>query len=96
MIVHYGYLDGSGEYFISIDTAKCTGCGECLTACPAGVFELCREDPLDPFREEPVAVVRERERKKIGYTCGPCQSPTDRAPRACVRACRAGAISQSW
>ena len=58
MIANYGYKDGSGEFFISIDTDKCNGCGDCVKACPYGVFET-GEDPNDPFREKPVAIVTE-------------------------------------
>ena len=70
MLAHYGYKDGSGEYFIIIDTDKCDGCEECVTACPVGVFEV-GEDENDPFREEPVAKVSEDHRKKIKYSCAP-------------------------
>ena len=40
MLANYGYKDGSGEYFITIDTDRCTGCGDCVPVCPAGVLEL--------------------------------------------------------
>jgi hypothetical protein len=30
MIANYGYKDGSGEFFISIDTDCCDGCGRLL------------------------------------------------------------------
>ena len=49
MIANYGYMDGSGQYFIKIDSDKCDGCGDCVTACPAGVLEV-GEDENDPFR----------------------------------------------
>ena len=44
MIANYGYKDGSGEYFIAIDTDRCDGCGECAPACPAGVLEIILND----------------------------------------------------
>ena len=95
MIANYGYKDGSGEYFISIDTEKCDGCGECVKACPYGVLET-KEDPNDPLWEEPVAVVTEGERKKLKYTCGPCKPVTNRPPLPCAAACKAGALTHSW
>lgn len=72
MIANWGYQDGSGAYFITIDTDKCNGCGKCKEVCPQGVFEV-GEDPGDPLREELVAIVVEEHRKKIKYTCSPCK-----------------------
>ena len=47
MIANYGYKDGSGEYYISIDTDKCIGCAAeraCLAACPKSMFEIITDD----------------------------------------------------
>jgi len=96
MLANYGYSDASGSYFITIDTDKCDGCGDCVTACPVGMFEVFDEDPNDPLREEPVAVVIGEKKKKIRYECGPCKPLTDPPPLPCVEACKAGAISHSW
>jgi ferredoxin len=95
MIANYGYKDGSGDYFIAIDTDKCNGCGDCVEVCPAKVFKT-QEDANDPFREEPVAIVVEEERKKLKYTCAPCKPVSNRPPLPCVAACKQGAISHSW
>ena len=40
MITHYGYTDGSGEYYIVIDSDKCNGCGKCVQKCPQKALEL--------------------------------------------------------
>ena len=88
-------MDGSGQYFIKIDTEKCNGCKDCVAACPAGVLAV-GEDENDPFREEPVAKVTEDQRKKIKYSCGLCKPVTDRPPLPCVAACKPGAIEHSW
>ena len=95
MLANYGYKDGSGDYFITIDTDRCDGCGDCVPACPAAVLETA-EDPHDPFREEPVAIVGEGERNKIKYTCAPCKPGRERPPLPCVAACPRDAISHSW
>ena len=95
MIANYGYSDGSGDFFISIDTDKCDGCGACVEACPADVF-FTGEDPNDPFRDEPVASVKDEQRKKIKYACGPCKPVSDRPPLPCTAACEPGAIGHSW
>lgn len=72
MLANWGYQDGSGSYFITIDTDKCNGCGKCVEVCPQRVLEV-GEDPADPMREEPVAFVVEEHRKKLRFTCSPCK-----------------------
>jgi ferredoxin len=96
MLANYGYSDGSGEYFITIDTERCNGCGDCVEACPAKVFVVVEEDPNDPMREEPVAIVASNKIHKIKYECNPCKPSGHRSPLPCVQACEVGAISHSW
>ena len=96
MLANYGYQDGSGEFFITIDTDRCNGCGDCIPACPAMLFAVVDEDPHDPLREEPVTIVVDDKRKKLKYECNPCKPPSGRPPLPCVRACKAGAIRHSW
>ena len=40
MRANYGYTDGSGEWYITIDTNKCDGCRACAEACPEGCFAI--------------------------------------------------------
>ncbi len=94
MIANYGYKDGSGDWFLTIDSDKCNGCGKCVEACPANVLEV-GDDEFDPYRDEPVARVREEERKKLRYSCAPCRPGYDEIPAPCVLACESGAISHS-
>lgn len=73
MMANWGYQDGSGKYFITIDTDKCDGCGACVEACSQDVIEV-GEDPADPLRDEPVAFVGEEQRKKLKFACSPCKT----------------------
>jgi len=95
MKANYGYKDGSGEYFITVDTEKCTGCADCVSACPAGIFEVVA-DPFDPLAENDVAVVKEEHRNKLKYSCAPCKPTGERPPLPCIAACTPGAIEHSW
>ena len=95
MIANYGYKDGSGDFFIAIDTLRCDGCGDCVPACPSGVF-MVEEDPHDPLSDKSVATVVEPHRKKLKYSCAPCKPDHDRPPLPCVRACKPLAILHSW
>ena len=96
MIANYGYKDGSGSYFISIDTDKCDGCNACVEACPAGVLEV-MDDPNDPLSDNQVAIVTEAERKKLKYTCAPCKPVGNNRPtEPCIVACPKRAITHSW
>jgi Fe-S-cluster-containing hydrogenase component 2 len=95
MLANYGYKDGSGEFFITIDTDKCDGCEKCVPACPGGCFEV-TEDPHDPMREEPVAVINDDQRKKLKYVCAQCKPASQRPPLPCVEACPQDAITHSW
>ena len=91
MVIHYGYTDGSGKYYVSIDAEKCNSCAVCVEKCPQKILtmEIVMID-LD-FKE--AAAVIETERKKIKYTCAPCHEGKD-VP--CVRACEMGAIVATW
>jgi ferredoxin len=94
MIANYGFKDGSGDWFLAIDTDKCDGCGQCVAVCPVNALEV-GEDEYDPFREEPVARVKHDERKKLRYSCAPCRPGYGEEPAPCVAACVPGAISHS-
>ena len=93
MIVQYGYMDGSGQYFISIDTDKCATCSEygCIQACPQSVFEIITDD-----YDDRVCAVHEEHRKSLKYVCSPCKPVGGWRTLACLQACTAGAIQHSW
>jgi ferredoxin len=95
MIANFGYKDGSGEFFITIDTEKCNGCGDCIPVCPAGVLEI-RENEFDPLAEDEMAAVKEEHRKKIKYSCAPCKSKDSSSKEPCISVCEPNAITHSW
>ncbi|MEJ5327998.1 MAG: 4Fe-4S binding protein [Candidatus Bathyarchaeia archaeon] len=91
-MTHYGYSDGSGEYYIVIDSDKCSGCGDCVKACPQSALELATM--LIDLEDKTVAAVTEEHRRKIKYTCSPCKPESGKAP--CVLACAQDAIKCVW
>jgi ferredoxin len=96
MLANYGYNDGSGDFYITIDTDKCAGCGDCVKACPVRVLEMIT-DESDPFRELPAAAVTDEHRKKIKYSCAQCKPAGYKAAELpCVKSCLPGAIAHSW
>lgn len=91
MIANYGYEDGSGHYYIKIDTAKCAECSDkaCITACPAKLFVT----ELDDFDDE-VIIICENARNTLQTDCANCKS--DGNQELCKIACPADAIGFSW
>src|SRR4030042_6072384 len=94
MIANFGFKDGSGDWFVVIDTDKCNGCGKCVEVCPAKILEV-GPDEFDIFRETPVISVKHDERKKIRYSCAPCRPGYATELPPCVASCEPGAISPS-
>lgn len=97
MLANYGFKDGEGDFFITVDTDRCDGCRDCVPACPAGVLAV-GEDANDPLRDDPVAYVVENQRKKIKFTCNVCKPSAGYAisQLPCVRACPTDAITHLW
>jgi len=92
IITHYGYSDGSGEYYIIIDTEKCNGCSKCVEQCPQDALELITT--MVDLDDELVAAVKEEHRKRIKYTCSPCKPESRKTP--CMLACEHEAITCTW
>ncbi|MBI2957738.1 MAG: 4Fe-4S binding protein [Chloroflexi bacterium] len=90
MKANYGYADGSGEYFITIDTDVCDGCGECARVCPSSLFEVAPDD-----YDQVVARVKEKLTRSVGVLCPGYERCRDKVPD-CHAVCRVGAISHSW
>ncbi len=91
MEAFYGYSDGSGDYFIVIDTDKCDNCGECMTACPAQLFTTATDD-----YGKTVARVPEAMTKKIGYLCPGLERCRKQIQSPCHDVCHAQAIRLTW
>ncbi len=96
MLVHHGYSDGSGNYFITINSEKCDACGACINACPANVFCIFAEDENDPLNDRPVVSIDQEKRNKIKYECAQCKKCGKDSILPCLIACPIGAISHSW
>jgi len=94
MIANYGFDDGSGSYYISINTNKCGDCEEkgCIRVCPAGVLI----SEVNDWDEE-TAVVAGHMRNQIKTLCAGCK-PLNSRPELlpCQRACFFQAIEHSW
>lgn len=91
MLANYGYMDGSGTYYITIDTDKCDGCGDCVPACPKQMFMV---EPDD--YDEDKALIKEALRKEVSYLCAPCKPTAGPRELPCQTACKPGAIQHSW
>lgn len=90
-LANYGYADGSGEYYITVDTDKCDGCAECVKVCPSSIFEIITDD-----YDEEVVSIKEKNRKNIKYECAACKPISQRPELPCVKVCKPGAIKHSW
>jgi NAD-dependent dihydropyrimidine dehydrogenase PreA subunit len=90
-VANYGYTDGSGDYYLIVDTDKCDGCGKCVEACPQGVLEVEADD-----YDDLVVFVKEEHRKNLKYVCAACKPVSGPRDLKCQTACPTGAISHSW
>ncbi len=86
----YGYDDGSGVFYISIDGGLCNGCGKCVDVCPAKVLAM----NLD--HGHPVAEVKEAVRKKITLYCPGFEACNKQNLVNCHTICKEKAIEHSW
>lgn len=91
MIANYGYEDGSGHYYIKIDTSKCAECTDkgCVEKCPENLFVI----ELDDFDDE-VVVIREDSRNTLRTNCANCKANGEK--EICRQACKFDAIGFSW
>lgn len=101
---NYGYKDGAGTWYITVDTDVCDGCehiedgAECVNVCPANMWEL-KEDEFAIMGDgEMVAAIKEDYQNSVRYDCSPCKSPSGDGNEIgeCVKACPVDAISFSW
>lgn len=89
--IQYGYNDGTGDYYITVDMAQCNGCRECVSVCPAGIFEVIQEDG-----QKPKARIVESKRKKLAILCPGIQACSKSNNKTCQQICTKRAISLSW
>jgi len=93
VIANYGYRDGSGDYYITIDTDRCVECEGrwCVAACPESLFQIVTDD----YDDEVAIIVAER-RKMLKERCSGCKSAGGYTDPPCTTACRPGAVEHSW
>lgn len=92
MIANYGYQDGSGTYYISIDTDACMHCDKpCVAACPNSVFE-----PVVDDYDDAVVQVAQRHRHTLASDCALCKPSGGYVHLPCVDSCTSYALRHSW
>ena len=91
MLANYGYTDGSGSYYITIDTDLCNSCGDCAAACPQHIFGIAEDD----YGEES-AEVKDEFRKDLKYICTICKPASGWSSLPCLDSCQPQAIKHSW
>ena len=94
MIANYGYEDGSGSYYISIDTDKCSICPNrgCINGCPEEIFEM----EIDDWDNE-IALIKESTRNELKFICAECKPRSNCSELLpCQAACTLRAIAHSW
>lgn len=94
MIANYGFEDGSGTYYITINTDRCRECEGhgCVAGCGAGIFEL----EVDDWDDD-VATIKDDARNMLKSICADCKPLSGRPELLpCEEACRMRAIVHSW
>ncbi|HEY95932.1 MAG TPA: 4Fe-4S dicluster domain-containing protein [Dehalococcoidia bacterium] len=89
--VQYGYNDATGDYYITINSVKCDGCGECITACPSSIYEIASDE-----NGRSVAMVKETLRKKLSILCPGVGNCNGREKGNCQAVCPGQALTISW
>lgn len=85
----YGYSNGTGEYYITIDMRLCTGCGKCAEVCPARVLVM-------SGKQNSKAKVKEEVRKKLALLCPGFDICSRQHAVNCHSVCPTDAIRHSW
>lgn len=94
MIANYGYKDGSGEYYISINTDHCAACPvdhACTRACPKDMYEIVTDD-----YDDEMSWIKPQFRRSLPFECAICKPSSGYETLPCTSACTPGAIKHSW
>lgn len=101
---NYGYKDGAGTWYITVDTDACDGCtgvdgpAQCVDVCPVDMWELQEDEFAIMSDGELVAAIKDEHQKSVRYDCSPCKSPSGDGDGVakCAEACPVDAIEFSW
>jgi ferredoxin len=94
MMANYGYEDGTGTYYIKINTLSCAKCSHknCVNACPSKLFRIKENDWGDE-----IIVIIDQFRNDLLSLCIDCKSLGDGDNLyPCQRSCDMNSISHSW
>ncbi|MDR2203558.1 MAG: 4Fe-4S binding protein [Nitrososphaerota archaeon] len=88
MITYYGYTDGSGAFYVVINSDKCNGCRNCIKQCPKNLLQIA--SIFIDLDDKPVVAIKPEHCNNIKYLCAQCNPKQNQTP--CITSCPTKAI----